>query len=82
MPANGQTAAGVTVPDTKLAREATELGHRSVAELEEDLSSAAAKAEPERLGKLASAAVSLDEPLHEGPGLLDGIIHHATVRPR
>ena len=25
MPANGQTAAGVTVPDTKLAREATEL---------------------------------------------------------
>jgi hypothetical protein len=48
-------------------------GHRSVAELEEDLSSAAAKAESERLGELASAVVSLDEPLHEGPGLLDGI---------
>jgi hypothetical protein len=25
MPVNGQSAAGVTVPDTKLAREATEL---------------------------------------------------------
>jgi hypothetical protein len=57
-------------------------GQRSVAELEEDLSSAAAKAESERLGELASAVVSLDEPLHEGPGLLDWIVHHATVRPR
>ncbi|MGA2826511.1 MAG: hypothetical protein ABSF03_10345 [Streptosporangiaceae bacterium] len=58
-------------------------GHRSVAELEEDFPPAAAKAESERLGELASAVVSLDEPLHEGPGLLDGIgVHHATVRPR
>jgi hypothetical protein len=48
-------------------------GHRSVAELEEDLSSAAAKAESERVGELAPAVVSLDEPLHEDPGLLDGI---------
>ncbi len=48
-------------------------GHRSVAELEEDLASPRAQAESERLGELASAAVGIDEPLHEGPGLLDGI---------
>jgi len=48
-------------------------GHRSVAELEEDLSPAAAEPESERLGELAVAVVSLDEPLHEGQGLLDGI---------
>ena len=29
MPVNGQSAAGVTVPDTKLAREATELVRES-----------------------------------------------------
>jgi hypothetical protein len=33
MPANGQTAAGVTVPDTKLAREATELVRASTTDL-------------------------------------------------
>jgi hypothetical protein len=48
-------------------------GHRLVAELEEDLSSAAAETESERLGELAAAVVGFDEPLHEGPGLLDGI---------
>ena len=48
-------------------------GRRSVAELEEDLSPATAKAESERLREFASAVVSLDEPMHERPGLLDGI---------
>src|SRR5258705_321502 len=33
MPVNGQTAAGVTVPDTKLAREATELVRESITDL-------------------------------------------------
>ena len=33
MPVNGQTAAGVTVPDTKLAREATELVRESTTDL-------------------------------------------------
>lgn len=33
MPVNGQTAAGVTVPDTKLAREATELVRESATDL-------------------------------------------------
>ncbi|GII23359.1 HD domain-containing protein [Planosporangium mesophilum] len=33
MPANGQTAAGVTVPDTKLAREATKLVRASTTDL-------------------------------------------------
>jgi HD domain len=33
MPANGQTAAGVTVPDTKLAREATELVREAATDL-------------------------------------------------
>ena len=43
----------------------------------------AAEAESERLGELSSAVVSLDKPLHEGPGLLDGIgFYHGTVRPR
>jgi hypothetical protein len=48
-------------------------GHWSVAELEEDLASPAAEAESERFSELASAAVDIDEPLHEGPGLLNGI---------
>jgi hypothetical protein len=33
MPVNGQTAAGVTIPDTKLAREATELVRESTTDL-------------------------------------------------
>jgi hypothetical protein len=33
MSTNGQTAAGVTVPDTKLAREATELVRESTTDL-------------------------------------------------
>jgi hypothetical protein len=33
MSTNGQTAAGVTVPDTKLAREATELVRSSTSDL-------------------------------------------------
>jgi hypothetical protein len=33
MPANGQTAAGVTVPDTKLARDATELVREAATDL-------------------------------------------------
>jgi hypothetical protein len=33
MPVNGQAAAGVTVPDTKLAREATELVRESTTDL-------------------------------------------------
>jgi hypothetical protein len=57
-------------------------GHRSVAELKQDLSPSAAQPESERLGELASAVVSLDEPLHESPGLLWCRVHHATVRPR
>ncbi|HEX9354129.1 MAG TPA: hypothetical protein VF933_09995, partial [Streptosporangiaceae bacterium] len=48
-------------------------GHWSVAELEEDLAPPAAEAESKRSGELASAAVGIDEPLHEGPGLLNGI---------
>jgi hypothetical protein len=42
-------------------------------QLEEDLASAAAEAESERFGELAPAVVGLDEPVHEGPGPLDGI---------
>ncbi len=60
-------------------------GQCPVAELEEDLSPAAAEAEAEGLGEFAPAVVGLDELPHEGPGLpgpLWCLVHQATVRPR
>ena len=58
--------------DTVGLRELTQR-RRPAAELEQDLPPAAAEAEPERLGEFGVAVMGLDEPLHEGPGLLDGI---------
>lgn len=58
-------------------------GRRSIAELEEGFSSAAAEAETKRLGEFGASVLDFDELLHERPCLLLCCdVHHATVRPR
>ena len=56
-------------------REATDFFQNwtTVAELEEDLAASRAETESERVREIASTAVGVDEPVHEGPGVLGGV---------